>query len=68
MLDENAASHESSTVYSAVYEIMLKATYQNPNKLAEIADVIKRLDKDIVSEKFIEMYEQFQSVARRLKK
>ncbi len=68
LLDENALNHESSVYYSAVYEIMLKATYQSPNKLTEIADVIKRLDKDIVSEEFIEMYEQFQGVARRLGK
>ena len=68
LLDENTLNNESSVCYSAVYEIMLRAISRNPNKLNEIADVIKRLDKDIISDEFIEMYEQFQVVARRLKK
>ena len=58
----------SSPVYSAVYEKMLKAVHQNPNRLKEIADIIKRLDPDIIGQEFLDMYQQFEQVVRRQKK
>ena len=64
--DENESAN--APVFAAVYEKMLKAIHQNPARLKEVADVIKRLDKDIVGDEFLEMYKQFELAARRLKK
>lgn len=58
----------SSPVYTAVYEKMLKVVHQNPNRLKEIADIIKRLDPDIIGQEFLDMYQQFEQVVRRQKK
>ena len=51
---------------SALYEKMLKVVYQNPSRLEEIADVVKRLDDGIVGDEFLDMYKQFQQATRRL--
>jgi uncharacterized protein YfbU (UPF0304 family) len=64
--DENESAN--APAFAAVYEKMLKVVHQNPARLKEVADVIKRLDKDIVGNEFLEMYKQFELAARRLKK
>lgn len=57
-----------STVTAAVYEKMLRVFHQNPNRLKGIADMIHRLDRDVVSQEFIQMYEQFESAAKKVRK
>lgn len=68
ILQDNEGTTGNAPAFSAVYEKMLRVLHQNPSRLKELADVIKRLGSDIVSEEFITMYKQFDSVARRLKK
>ena len=68
LLDGDSLDKANLNIFSAVYEKMLRATSQNPNKLYEIADVIKRLDKDIVGDEFINMYKQFEISIRRLRR
>jgi len=51
---------------SAIYEKMLKVVHQNPKRLKEIADVVKRLDDSIIGDEFMDMYSQFEQAARRL--
>ena len=68
ILQDNEGTTGNVPVFSAVYEKLLRVLHQNPSRLKELADVIKRLGSDIVSEEFITMYKQFDSVARRLKK
>lgn len=58
----------NAPVYAAVYEKMLKVIHQNPARLKEVADLIRRLDHDIVGDEFLEMYKHFELAARRLKK
>lgn len=58
----------NASVYAAVYEKMLKVIHQNPARLKEVADVIRRLDQDIVGDEFLEMYKHFELAARRLRK
>ncbi len=53
-------------VISAIYEKMLKVVHQNPTRLKEVADVIRRLDDSIIGEEFMAMYTQFEHAARRL--
>ncbi|MFR5266824.1 hypothetical protein [Clostridium sp.] len=50
-----------------IYEKMLQIIMDNPNKLKDIETVIKRLDKDIVSEDFKKMNNTFISVAKKVK-
>lgn len=50
-----------------IYEKMLQIIMDNPNKLKDIEAVIKRLDKDIVSEDFKKMNNIFISVAKKVK-
>jgi hypothetical protein len=56
------------TTLSALYEKMLKAVHQHPERLGEIAEVIRRVDQDVISPEFMDMYKQFKRVARRLKR
>ena len=55
-------------VTAAVYEKMLRVFHQNPNRLKGIADMIHRLDRDVVSQEFIQMYKQFESAAKKVRK
>jgi hypothetical protein len=57
---------ENAPIVAAIYEKLLRLVHQSPSKLKEIADVIKRLDKDIIGEEFLDMYKQFELAARRL--
>lgn len=58
----------SHTVTSAIFEKMLRVFHQNPARLKGIADMIRRLDPDVVGEEFVQMYEQFEKAARRVRK
>lgn len=62
--DENHSQKEP--VFAAIYEKMIKLVHQNPVRLKEVADLMKRLDLDIVGNDFLEMYKQFELAARRL--
>lgn len=64
---ETTDTYRSTPPLATVYEKMLKAVHQNPQSIAGIADMIKRLDPEIVSEEFSAMYQQIQAAARRLK-
>ena len=54
--------------YSLDLEALLGILHQNPARIKELSDVIKRLDSDIVGDDFMAMYSQFEMAARRLKK
>jgi hypothetical protein len=66
MLQGNEKESEDAPVFAAIYEKMLKVLHQNPARLKELADVINRLEKDIIGNEFLEMYKQFELAARRL--
>ena len=62
-------SQETSHIPTAVvYEKMLRVFHQNPGRLKGIADMIQRLDPDVVGEEFTQMYQQFETAARRMRK
>lgn len=71
-LDEVLLHDEIQTgghsVAVAVYEKMLRVFHQNPNRLKGIADVIRRLDPDVIGQEFIQMYEQFEVAAKKVRK
>lgn len=66
MMNGNEKDADDAPVFAAIYEKMLKAVHQNPAKLKEIADIIRRLDEKIIGSDFLEMYKQFELAARRL--
>lgn len=68
LMQSSDRESDDATTYAAIYEKMLKMMHQNPSRIKEIADIISRLDQDIVGYDFLEMYKQFELVARRLKK
>ncbi|MGB4661746.1 MAG: phospholipase D family protein [Mobilitalea sp.] len=68
LFQDYSIGDNSSQSLAAIYEKMLKALHQNPSRLKDIADVIKRLDQSIVSREFMDMYQQFELVLRRRKK
>jgi HKD family nuclease len=68
LLDKNSQNINGDDITAAVYEKMLKAVVKNPNRLKEIADVIRRLDKNVVGDEFLNMYKEFELAVRRLSK
>jgi len=60
-IESNAAP-----AFTAVYERMLRVVHRNPARLREVADLIKRLDQNIVGEEFLEMYKQFELAAKKV--
>jgi len=52
----------------AVYEQMLRVFHQNPAKLKGIADMIRRLDPEVVGDEFRQMFAQFEQAARKARK
>lgn len=53
---------------AAIYEKMLRVFHQNPNRLKGIADMIRRLEPDVVGEDFVQMYQQFEAAAKKVLK
>lgn len=53
---------------AAIYEKMLRVFHQNPNRLKGIADMIRRLEPDVVGEDFVQMYQQFEAAAKKVRK
>lgn len=49
----------------AIYENMLRAFHQDPNRLKGIADMMRRLEPEVVGEEFAQLYAQFEQAARR---
>jgi len=66
MSNENDANKHPTI--SALYEKMLKAVHQHPDRLKEIANIIEKLDDRIVDDEFLRMYRQFELAARRINK
>lgn len=58
----------AGAVTAAVYEKMLRVFHQNPNRLKGIADMIRRLEPDVVGEDFMQMYQQFEAAAKKVRK
>lgn len=52
----------------AIYEQMLRVFHQNPSKLKGIADMIQRLDPEVVGDEFRDMFDQFQLAAKKVRK
>lgn len=50
-----------------IYEKMLQIIIDNPSKLKDIEAIIKRLDKDIVSDDFMNMYNTFILAAKKVR-
>lgn len=53
---------------TAIFEKMLRVFHQNPDRLKGVADMIRRLDHDVVGDEFVRMYEQFEKAVRRVRK
>ena len=53
---------------AAIYEKMLRVFHQNPNRLKGIADMIRRLEPDVIGEDFVQMYQQFEAAAKKVRK
>ena len=49
----------------AIYENMLRIFHQNPERLKGIADMMRRLEPEVVGEEFTQLYAQFEQAARR---
>ncbi|BCZ46651.1 hypothetical protein psyc5s11_27180 [Clostridium gelidum] len=64
LLDGNSKLNNNAVI---IYEKMLQIIIDNPNKLKDIEAVMKRLDKDIVSENFKKMYNTFILAAKKVK-
>lgn len=58
----------ADTATAAIYEKMLRVFHQNPNRLKGIADMIRRLEPDVVGEDFVQMYQQFEAAAKKVRK
>ena len=71
-MDEVLLRGETQTgghvVTAAVYEKMLRVFHQNPNRLKGVADMIRRLDPGVIGQEFIQMYEQFEVAAKKVRK
>lgn len=52
---------------AAIYEKMLRVFHQNPNRLKGIADMVRRLEPDVVGKEFVQMYQQFESAAKKVR-
>lgn len=52
----------------AIYEQMLRVFHQNPSKLKGIADMIQRLDPEVVGDTFRDMFSHFETAAKKVRK
>ena len=52
----------------AIYEQMLRVFHQNPSKLKGIADMIQRLDPEVVGDTFRDMFFHFETAAKKVRK
>ncbi|MEI8199109.1 MAG: phospholipase D family protein [Eubacteriales bacterium] len=53
---------------SGIYEKLLKVMVQDPDKLKAIADVMKKIDPEVIGDDFRNMYKYFELATRRLRK
>ena len=72
MLDSILLSDEkpgqSTALAVSVYEKMLRVFHQNPNRIKSIADMIRRLDPEIIGEEFMQMYAAFELAAKKVQR
>ena len=52
----------------AVYEQMLRVFHRNPAKLKGVADMIRRLDPEVVGEDFLKMFRMFEETAKKVRR
>lgn len=53
---------------SAIYEQLLQVFHQHPEKIREISDIAKRLDRSVVGEEFHQMLRCFLDAAKKVRK
>lgn len=53
---------------SGIYEKLLKVVVQDPDKLKAIAEVMKKIDPEVIGDEFRDMYKYFELATRRLRK
>jgi len=68
LLTGQGAQAAASVQTAAIYEKMLRVFHKDPNRLKGIADMIRRLDPDVVGDEFTRMYRQFELAARRVRR
>lgn len=64
-LSRLARGGQTASAFAAVYEKMLRVFHREPYRLSGIADMIRRLDPEVVGEDFAQMYGQFEEAVRR---
>ena len=64
-LSRPARVGQNAAAFTAVYEKMLRVFHREPGRLGGIADMIRRLDPEVVGEDFAQMYGQFEEAVRR---
>lgn len=63
----DSSATEASSISSNLYESFLRIAATNPDKLNDIQDLVKRLDKKVVPESFSQMSKTFQTTVKQLK-
>lgn len=71
---EHSNTNGNSNVYDkrqqepTVYEQMLKLAYDNPQQLKEIGDLMNKVNPDVITPQFKNMYEHFMSIIKTLER
>lgn len=68
LVGNNRNMSSNQAVSSAVYEKMLKLIHEAPERFNEVADLIKRLDPEVIGPEFMEIYREFEKAVRRIRR
>ena len=53
---------------TSLYEDMVRMAYTNPERIASIRQIIEKVDKEVVPDHFMEMYQTFENVLKQIKR
>lgn len=65
---DHAATALEQQLNTSLYEDMVRMAYTNPERIASIRQIIEKVDKEVVPDHFMEMYQTFENVLKQIKR
>ena len=67
-LANNSASSLEQQISTSLYEDMVKMAYKAPERIASIQQIVEKVDKKVIPNHFMEMYNTFKNVLKQIKR
>lgn len=63
-----ASASKEQELSTSLFEDMVRMAYKDPDRIKTIRTIVDKTDRDVIPESFLQMYEQFESTIKQIKR